>query len=255
MKKIYMTASLIGALVTGAFAQQRHCDIELVYATPPDFYVINCTDSFTLSYIFINNGPDTVFTTDILRVIDGEAPTNGSWSFTAPRNAGVGDTVISYSKKSHKNMTNTLGVEGNDEWVHAPFANGSYLYPIFFNHYNSVFIDDNPNNDVIFVRLDITCTTGIDELTGGLPKSTLNIYPNPADAASEIRMKYTFANENATVRITDVTGRLLLTRDYGKQSTGEKELSLDISSLQTGMYYIELITDNRRAINKLTVHK
>jgi hypothetical protein len=47
----------------------------------------------------------------------------------------------------------------------------------------------------------------------------------------------------------------LITKNYGKQSTGEKELTLDISALQNGMYYVELTADDKRAISKLTVRK
>jgi hypothetical protein len=253
MKRIYTTAALLGALVTGAFAQ-RHCDIELIAAAPANNTTINCTDSFTLGYFFINSGPDMVLTTDTMFVIDGEAD-GGSWVFSLTANANVGDTVIAYVGQSHKNMTKTLINSAGTAFVTAPFANGTYKYPIIFNGFkDTVAVKDTVEaNDGVTPTFIINCTTGIDELTGGLPKSSLNIYPNPA--ATEVRMKYTFANESATVRVTDITGRVLLTKVYGKQSAGEKELSLDISSLQNGIFYIELITDTQRAINKLTIRK
>jgi hypothetical protein len=254
MKRFYTTAALLGTLVTGAFAQ-RHCDIRLVAAAPADNTTINCTDSFTLGYFFVNNGPDMVMTTDTMFVIDGEAAANSQWIFSITSNKGVGDTVIGYVGKSHKNMTTTLINSAGTAFVNPPFANGAYLYPILFRGFKDTLAakDTALANNGATPKFNINCTTGIDELTGGLPKSSLNIYPNPA--ATEVRMKYTFANENATARVTDITGRVLLTKDYGKQTIGEKELSLDISSLQNGIYYIELIMDNRRAINKLTVRK
>jgi hypothetical protein len=254
MKRIYTTAALIGTLVTGAFAQ-RHCDIRLVAAAPADNTTINCKDSFTLGYIFVNNGPDMVMTTDTMFVIDGESAPNSQWTFAVTSNKAVGDTAIIYIGKSHKNMTQTLINAAGTAFVNAPFANGSYLYPILFRGFKDTLAvkDTALGNNGATPKFNINCTTGIDELTGGFPKSSLNIYPNPA--ATEVRMKYTFANENATVRITDIAGRVLLTKDYGKQSTGEKELSLDVSSLQNGIYYIELVSDNKRAINKLTIRK
>jgi hypothetical protein len=255
MKRFYSTAILLGIFVTGAFAQRR-CDIRLVAAAPATNTTVNCKDSFTLAYIFVNNGPDMVLSTDTLYVQDGESlDSNSYWFFKMTANKGVGDTVITYIGKSHKNMTKTLVNSTGTAYVNAPFANGEYKYPIIFAGFQDSLAvkDTSSGNNAAFPKFTINCTTGIDELTGGLPKSSLNIYPNPA--ATEVRMKHTFVNENATVRVTDVTGRVLLTKDYGKQSTGEKELSLDISSLQNGIFYIELITDERRAINKFTVRK
>lgn len=254
MKRFYTTAVLLMAMVTGAFAQ-RYCDIKLVAAAPAANTTINCKDSFVIGYIFVNNGPNMVMAGDTLRIIDGEVDPNSVWVFGMTANKAVGDTVIRYAAKSHKNMTKTLVNAGGTAFVNAPFANGDYLYPIIFQGFQDTLAvkDTARGNNAIVPKITINCTTGIDELIGGLPKSSLNIYPNPA--ATEVRMKHTFANENATVRITDIAGRLLLTKDFGKQSTGEKELSLDISSLQNGIYYIELVTDNGRAINKLTVRK
>jgi hypothetical protein len=198
-----------------------------------------------------------VLTTDTMRVIDGEAATNSTWVFTVTSNKGVGDTVIFYVGKSHKNMTNTLLNAAGTAIVNAPFANGTYKYPIIFDGFTAdttVVKDPVSNNNGTTPTFIINCTTGIDELLGGLPKSSLNLYPNPA-TASEVRMKFAFNNENATVRVSDIAGRVLITKNYGKQSTGEKELTLDISALQNGMYYVELTADDKRAISKLTVRK
>lgn len=255
MKRIYMALALVAGLAAGANAQ-RHCDIKLVAAAPGNNDIINCKDSFTMGYIFINNGPDMVMTTDTMTVIDGEAAPNSSWIFFTTSNKGVGDTVIRYVGRSHKNMTQTLLNSAGTALVNAPFANGDYHYPIIFRGFTDTLVvkDMDPTNNGTTPKITINCTTGIDELLGGTPKSTLNIYPNPA--SSEVKIKHTLTeNDHATVRVTDITGRQLMIKDFGKQTAGDKEFTLDVSLLQNGFYYVELITDNGRAISKLTIKK
>ena len=256
MKRIYTTAMLACTLVTGAFAK-RSCDIKLVAAAPAANTAINCKDSFTLGYIFVNNGPDVLMTTDTMFVIDGEAAANSRWVFALSSNANVGDTVIYYVGKSHKNMTHTLINSAGTAYVNDPFANGTYKYPIIFDGFKDTTAVGDPDatNDGTTPTITINCTTGIDELADGQSNNSLNIYPNPAGASDQVYMKFTFANEKAAVRVTDIAGRVIISKDYGKQGIGEKELPLDISSLQNGMYYVEIIADNRRAVSKLTIRK
>ncbi len=92
-------------------------------------------------------------------------------------------------------------------------------------------------------------STGIGTIKG-LEKTALNVYPNPA--SDKLRFKFNFDNTTATARVTDLAGRVILTKEFGKLS-GEKELSIDIAALNGGVYYLEPVMDNQRAISKFTV--
>jgi hypothetical protein len=296
MKRFYTTVVLLGALVTGAYAQ-KNLKIALVKPTASQVFT-NTPDSIYYEFAITNNGPDTVNAAkgDTLHVmIDiqyfGCVLQNIKWlEEKIAANILPGQTIT----------LNLTTVVGGEFWSTSTAPKVSVtpdskwcpkvgVFGVTTTGTGSVFFAGNPGVNVTTINNASTnattqaqfgdmvmpglsgdnlgtvtgvtfgsgaankcSTTDIIDFTGDA-KTGLNIYPNPA--ATEVRMKYTFANENATARVTDITGRVLLTKDYGKQPLGEKELSLDISSLQNGIYYIELVTDTHRAINKLTVRK
>lgn len=255
MKRFYTTFALLGALISTSFAQ-RHCDVELVAAAPATNTVINCTDSFTLAYIFVNNGPDMLMTSDTMFVIDGEIGDGSVWNYSLENNAAVGDTVIFYAAKSHKNMTQRLVNSAGDAYVFAPFANGSYKYPILFVGFSdtTAVVDTGLSNDGALIDVTYNCSaTGINNVA--FANESLQLFPNPTNAL--VNFNYNFAERSAiaNIKVTDISGRTVLSAAYGEQRVGNKQFSLDLSSLNSGMYYVELVTDSKRAISKVTVQK
>lgn len=93
--------------------------------------------------------------------------------------------------------------------------------------------------------------TGIGNVSG-FEKTGLSVYPNPT--SGNLSFKYEFSNTEATARITDLSGRVVLVKEYGKLS-GSKELTINVAALTNGMYYLELVAGNNRAISKITVRK
>jgi hypothetical protein len=82
-----------------------------------------------------------------------------------------------------------------------------------------------------------------------LSKTTLNVFPNPANEKISLSYKFTTSTE-AYVKITDIAGRIVKVIELGKQNTGQKIFDINIAQLNNGMYFIELTTDTDSGISK-----
>ncbi len=70
----------------------------------------------------------------------------------------------------------------------------------------------------------------------------LNVFPNPSE--NHIRISWNNA-DNATIRICDAVGKIVVAEQKERSGT----LMLDISSLSSGIYFVQLILDNRQMKN------
>ena len=97
----------------------------------------------------------------------------------------------------------------------------------------------------------ITPPTGIAELfTASAAGQQLGISPNPASAAVDVDFTAT-SNSMIVARVYDLTGRVVLSKDYHKPAIGEKGFKLDIAALDNGTYFIEIRQDEYKAVGKL----
>ncbi|MEO6304492.1 MAG: DUF4465 domain-containing protein [Bacteroidia bacterium] len=75
-------------------------------------------------------------------------------------------------------------------------------------------------------------------------KVEAQIYPNPFNALLNIHMQLNAEPASATV--TDVTGKIVYSTSISEMNT-----TLDLSSLQTGIYFLEIASGNNRSVKKL----
>lgn len=80
-------------------------------------------------------------------------------------------------------------------------------------------------------------------------KVKLNIFPNPANTSISLGYKVA-TNGNATARVLDITGREVMNQDFGMQTVGASDLNMNIADLAPGMYMVELVQDNVRAVGR-----
>ncbi|MGB1206626.1 MAG: M12 family metallo-peptidase [Chitinophagales bacterium] len=79
---------------------------------------------------------------------------------------------------------------------------------------------------------------------------SMNIYPNPTK--NTVNLSYSNPTENeVTIRIVDVVGRQVLVQQH--TSSIENRLTLDISTLEKGYYFVEIDNGEANAIEKLMV--
>ncbi len=83
-------------------------------------------------------------------------------------------------------------------------------------------------------------------------KSTnlFELYPNPA--VDQVRMVFAANAERSQVDIFDLTGKLVLTRNFAV-NRGLSTLDMDISALESGVYFISLTSGSERVTQKLVV--
>jgi len=258
MKRIYTTLALVGAMVTGAFAQ-RVANISGTLVTPSDTVIQNvgCADSFEIAYYFINSGPDVILPTDTLQFADARLnPYYSAFQVTGDTikmNDTAFKTAYYVSLSEMKFLWDASN--NNDPDTVASTFNGNFLYPIFFGGYgwsavSTAVTDDNQDDDQLAVAMTISCaTTGVSKVN--LNKTSLNVYPNPA--SSQINFSFNFAaNTDADLRITDISGRVVKSITLGKQNAGNKTFNIDVADLNNGMYFMELTTNQSRGVAKFS---
>lgn len=79
----------------------------------------------------------------------------------------------------------------------------------------------------------------------------LCMYPNPASTVVSLQSTV-FGQQSALVQIYDVNGRKLVELNIPKGTTPKE---IDVSSLESGVYFIQLQTENRTETKKLMIQK
>lgn len=246
MKRIYLTLGLVGALATSALAQSSDMQPLIFSPTDGQTLVIDSTNNTSPVYLqtaFINNGPDMLHTGDTIFWSD---PFGGKGAILSSDFA-MGDTI--YISTDTVNITN------------GP-ASGPYDWCVTFEGFSvdtltPAITDPNSSNDETCVSVTFdnqNPPVGISELFKTNNQS-LDVYPNPVNNGT-IHFKYDFASATtqAVARVTDISGRVVLTKDFGKVS-GAQTFSLNVSALNTGLYMIELTTDNGKAVSKFSIQE
>lgn len=245
MKKILTSLALVGALVgvsVTSHAQDRTVDLQLISTVlDGDTLIIDSVNpSSTIIYTgFVNNGPDNLMEGDSLHWI---TPYGASYYYIlgATDTLDMGDTLGYF--------TDTVALSngpatGDATWCDSAWASAE----------EGTITDPDPDPRCVSVYLlNRNGSTGI--LDVAHKKVNLNVYPNPT--SDKVSITYNFESAtNASIQVTDVTGRVVINKDLGKQTTGQKIFNLDVSALSNGIYTVQLITDNARGISKLTVRK
>lgn len=97
------------------------------------------------------------------------------------------------------------------------------------------------------IRLNSTSTNNVE-----LTNATMEVFPNPATSFINIDVTFEEATE-ATVVITDVTGRLVRSEELGK--VAQDRLTIDVSDLPAGTYVARLSTKDGIKTQRFVVAK
>lgn len=255
MKKIMTLLASALTLGFGAYAQ-RLCDIRTVLVSPSNNATVNCNDSFLMHYLFINEGPDPILAGDTLIAQEPEAA-NGEavWVYGITNTIAVGDTFVGYNSNSHIGLTNFL-LDDQFELVEPPYVAGTtYGYPVLFIGFTadtSVLKDPNPANDLDIATINYTCPTSI--FDKNLTKQSLAVYPNPVK--SQLSFDFTTTNTAAPVaKISDITGRTIFVKDFGKIAAGNNKYQIDVNNLTNGIYFVEFIVEDKKSVSKFVINR
>lgn len=79
-------------------------------------------------------------------------------------------------------------------------------------------------------------------------------YPNPAN--ENFFVEYNLAKTgNVSFQMTDLTGKVVYTQDFGNQSEGAYKISVNAEELSNGVYFYTLNVDGELVTKKITVSK
>lgn len=95
--------------------------------------------------------------------------------------------------------------------------------------------------------IDYYITGGINSVTAIDGKPLFTIFPNPAKNTIQIE-SINFINKNAELKITDLTGKILLNKMLDKSSS-----IIDVSELPKGIYFVTINNDDSFYSQKLLI--
>jgi hypothetical protein len=90
----------------------------------------------------------------------------------------------------------------------------------------------------------MNCTVSVPEFAAS---GSVSVYPNPATDNITIDLNK-LNNQNSVISIYDVTGKIV--RSY---SVAENQLHINRDGLQSGLYFITVVAENRRYTSKLVI--
>jgi hypothetical protein len=105
-------------------------------------------------------------------------------------------------------------------------------------------------------RLEKHFTVGVDEITSGqtLWQTNLTVFPNPA--SSNISVGFDLNSKtDVQLRIFDLTGKLMVSENFGSLSTGHQQLEVEVNSLSKGTYLLQIIAGEQTGSAKLVIVK
>jgi hypothetical protein len=179
----------------------------------------------TLPEVMTNNAENI---TDISAELNGQITSNG----------GVEITEAGF-------CYNTTG---------SPTIDDNYIVGVLADDNFSATISGLQSETVYFVRSFATNSVGLQygneisftttaTFTETIDNSEIVLYPNPI----ENKLFISSTEQIKSIKITDATGRILIQKNVHQQNN----VVLDLSKLNTGIYFIEINTENKMIEKKL----
>ena len=107
-------------------------------------------------------------------------------------------------------------------------------------------------NHMLMVSIPKSVFVGIDENEAMLDFELSDLYPNPAH--SSVTFNVSLDNiAHVNVQLVNMIGQSVQTLNMGQLTQGDKRISLDVSSLPSGIYHVIVNVDGQTASRKLVV--
>jgi PKD repeat protein len=108
----------------------------------------------------------------------------------------------------------------------------------------------NPGNNILIDDINIESSVGMDHHSKS--ENFVNLFPNPTSERSYLN--FTLAKTSSVaVEAFDVSGKRLFYQSPVLMAQGKQELSLDLSGLAQGLYFLKLKIDTEIVVKKLLV--
>jgi hypothetical protein len=137
---------------------------------------------------------------------------------------------------------------------------GNFVVPVMTSRpLNSGGLDTNPwmhewVGGIEFAAADYvnTITVGVNELP--INANTISVFPNPTANVSNLVIDLK-SNANVNVNIVNGIGQVVKSFDFGFATAGSNSFSMDLSTLSTGIYVIQMNIGGEVATRVLSIQK
>ncbi|MFM2226520.1 MAG: hypothetical protein RJA07_2722 [Bacteroidota bacterium] len=109
-------------------------------------------------------------------------------------------------------------------------------------------IDDGNIHEITFDEIEYKN----DELKSTSTDKSFNISPIPAD--KEIELKFNSIIKNGWIKIVDLSGKTVFTKEI-TENNFEQKINLSVSQLESGIYLIQLISENNFESQKIIISR
>ena len=82
--------------------------------------------------------------------------------------------------------------------------------------------------------------------------NSINLYPNPVNNIATLQMEV-IKEGDITIEVIDITGKIIRTETRNNVYTGTQQFSIDANELQNGLYFINIVSGEYKAIAKMIV--
>jgi|GEM_PF-1429873 len=252
MLRKFTSLLLAGTMIAVTSMAQtiKNSDISVEITSPANNTTVPFGDSLFLSFNYTNNGPDVLPAGDTLFFyIGGQV----IYSYLLV-DLGVNATMMMNNVVYFYNTT-TEQSEGDICVIHIPQSSVIYSDSTVPT---TTYIDSDTTNDVSCISVvmegSTDTTTSIHNISN--KNLQLNLYPNPTNGVINFDYTATLANQNLKAIISDVTGRIILSKDLKVQAPIiQQQYALDVSDIHPGIYFIEIQDGSNRSNGKFTISK
>jgi hypothetical protein len=243
MKKLFTLLSLV-FIFTFANAQ-RHSDLLVTAVTPTG--TVASKAPFNLACTVQNLGPSAVTAADTLTiflVINGSLVNDGTGHFYGK---AFYNTPIAVNASVSLTVLTGFSVNVNPQGI-LPICDFAYLQnrnPLDSNS------DQVQGNNLGCNNVFFTYATGFSNLAAvDVIINAISVYPNPV--VNETKINYSVSQQSdIKISIKDLQGREVMQVLNENQATGLYEKSLNLSSLSTGVYFVEYTVGDKVYTSKL----
>lgn len=158
------------------------------------------------------------------------------------------DTFFGTAPAINSNYSKTYTIPLNPSWDQSKME-----FIAFVNYYDAA-TGENAREIVNVNKINFT------DLVVGVAKNSINVtdfsvYPNPTNE-SFVNVKFGLKeSENVTVEIVSVLGEVVSSTNRGTLAAGEQKMRLDLSNLNSGIYFVKVIAGNEVSTQKVSVIK
>lgn len=254
-KKYFILAQLVGILsiVQPSFAQKRITEIEPVLVSPEEGAQLIKDVPYPFHLSIKNNGPDSLIVGDTLFVNIVSA--GRIYPILVEKTIPSGATVSVIESEITMTISET-----------SPGITGDWCIQLMDAEANGIIINGQPvevtysdpdiSNNIVCNRITVSPSSTTIKKSQEEVDNLLDIYPNPAINEVYIRYNKKSFSGSVILKIINLSGKQILSKDYNIVNiTEDIVLKLDISSLNTGLYFVTLQNGETADRGTLLIHK